>query len=345
MQTSKTLTAAALAAAILPVSAAAQDLTTVTMINPLPRSTIFYPLIAGEALGYFEEEGIQVELLPSETSIPYVAFVQNGQADLAILDASETLSAVSADVAVEVIYEANQKAPEGIAVAAGSPVQSIEELAGTTVGLVTDRDRAFLAQALYAVGMSLDDVETVVVGEGGPTLAAAFQNQTVSAISGASSDWLALQANGIEIRLITPEAVLLSPAGNFVISTDRKDEMREITEGFLRAWSKGAYVGELDREVLAEISRRAVPEEWESEEFGQNFLTASIEVTLPQTEQFGGLQPQVWEGLQERLVATGALEEVVPVDSFLDDSFVGPANDWSREEVAAEVQAWADANM
>lgn len=345
MHTPKSLAAAALAAAIMPVAAAAQEMTTVTLINPLPRSTIFYPLIAGEALGYFAEEGIEVELLPSETSIPYVAFVQNGQADLAILDASETLSAVSADVAIDVIYEANQRAPEGIAVAAGSSAQSIEDLAGTTVGLVTDRDRAFLAQALYAVGMSLDDVETVVVGEGGPTLASAFQNETVSAISGASSDWLALQANGIEIRLITPEAVLLSPAGNFVISTERKDELADVVEGFLRAWSKGAYVGELDRDVLAEISRRAVPAEWESEEFGQNFLTASIEVTLPVTEQFGGLQPEVWEGLQERLVATGGLEEVIPVDTYLDDSFVGPANDWSKEEVAAEVQAWADANL
>ncbi|KAA9008234.1 ABC transporter substrate-binding protein [Histidinibacterium aquaticum] len=329
----------------LPAAGWAQELTTINVINPLPRSTIFYPLIAGEALGYFEEEGVEVNLLPSETSIPYVAFVQNGQADLAILDASETLSAVGAGTGIQVIYEANQRAPEGIAVSADSDVQSIEELAGTTVGLVTDRDRAFLAQALYAVDMSLDDVETVVVGEGGPTLAAAFRDQTVSAISGASSDWLALQANGIDVRMITPEEVMLNPAGSFVISEERMDELRGPVEGFLRAWSKGAYVGELDEEALAEISRQAVPAEWENEEFGQNFLAAAIDVTLPQTEQFGGLQPDVWESLQERLVAIGAMDEVVPVDTFLDDSFVGPANDWSKDEVADELQAWADENM
>lgn len=329
----------------LPAAGWSQDLTTISVINPLPRSTIFYQLIVGEALGYFEEEGIEVRLLPSETTIPYVAFVQNGQADLAILDASETLSAVAAGIGMHVIYEANQRAPEGIAVSASSEVQSVEELAGTVVGLVTDRDRAFLAQALYAVGMSIDDVDTVVVGEGGPTLAAAFQNQTVSAISGASSDWLALQANGIEIRLITPEEVLVSPAGNFVVNADRMEDLREPVEGFLRAWSKGAYVGELNRDVVAEISRRAVPEEWESEEFGQSFLSAAIDVTLPQTEQFGGLQPHVWAGLQERLVATGSMNETYAVDIFLDESFVAAANDWSKEEVAAEVQAWADENL
>ena len=65
--------------------------TEVKMINPLPRSTVLYPLVVSEALGYFEEKGVTVKLLPSDTSIPYVAFVQNGHADLAMLDQNETI--------------------------------------------------------------------------------------------------------------------------------------------------------------------------------------------------------------------------------------------------------------
>ena len=80
----------ALAVAGGPGVVSAQDLTTVNVINPLPRSTNFYPLVVGEALGYFAEEGVEVNLLPSDTSIPYVAFVQNGQADVAMLDPVET---------------------------------------------------------------------------------------------------------------------------------------------------------------------------------------------------------------------------------------------------------------
>ena len=145
-----------------------------------------------------------------------MAFVQNGQADLAMLDPFETINAVNAGADINIVYEVMQNAPEGIAVAEGSDAQSVADLVGTTVGLVSDRDRAFLQAALNTVGPSIDEVDTVVLGESGPTLAAAVRDGNVSAISGAAPDWIALIANGIKMRLITPEELLASPANNFV---------------------------------------------------------------------------------------------------------------------------------
>lgn len=335
----------AIAAASLATPVAAAELTTVNMINPLPRSANFYPLIAGEALGYFEEEGIKVHLLPSDTSIPYVAFIQNGQADLAMLDPVETLNAVIAGADINIVYEVMQNAPEGIAVSADSDVQSMADLKGTTVGLVTDRDRAFMQAALATAGLTLDDVDTVVVGEAGPTLANAFRRQTVSAIAGAVPDWLAIQANGIGVRLITPEELLASPANNFAINADMVEEKRDAIEGFLRAWSKGMYVAEVDPDILAAMAKKAVPEEWENEQFGREFLDASIGMNVSVTDRPGDLQTQVWTDLQPRMLSAGAIDKEVPVSEFLNDTYIAAANDWSREEVAAEVRAWAKDNM
>ncbi|NJO36524.1 MAG: ABC transporter substrate-binding protein, partial [Rhizobiales bacterium] len=145
MRLFRTLTVTA-ALAVTAGAAAAQ--TTVNMINPLPRSTNFFPLVVGEELGYFADEGVEVNLLPSDTSIPYVAFIENGQADLAMLDPFETVNARLAGAQINTVFEAMQNAPEGIAVPAGSDVQSVADLVGTTVGLVSDRDRAFLQAAL-----------------------------------------------------------------------------------------------------------------------------------------------------------------------------------------------------
>ena len=250
----------AIAVALGPVAAAAQDMTSVRMINPLPRSTNFYPLVVGEALGYFEEEGVEVDLLPSDTSIPYVAFVQNDQADLAMLDPFETVNARLAGADIQLVFEVMQNAPEGIAVSAESDAQGMGDLVGTTVGLVSDRDRAFLQAALAAEGHSIDDVQTVVLGEAGPTLAAAIRDGNVSAIAGAAPDWIALIANGIETRLITPEQLLASPANNFVM-------------------------------------------------------------------------------------ASGGIPEAIDVGTFLNDSLIEAANDFDRDEVAAEVNAWAEENL
>lgn len=343
MKTFKALTVSALlAATALPV--AAQEMTTVNMINPLPRSTNFYPLVVGEALGYFAEEGVEVNLLPSDTSIPYVAFVQNGQADLAMLDPVETINAVLAGANINTVYEVMQNAPEAIGVLDSSAYDSVDDLVGTTVGLVSDRDRAFLQAALDVVGKSIDDVETVVLGESGPTLAAAIRDGQVSAISGAAPDWIALNANGINVRLITPEELLASPANTFAMNKDMIEEKRAAVEGFLRAWSKGMYVSKVNPEMVAQALRKGVPAEWENEAAGQLFLDMSIGMNLSTTERLGDLQKDVWTALQPRLLSSGAIAQEVDVNTFLNDTYIAAANDFDRAEVEAEAAAWLEAN-
>lgn len=342
MKMIKALTVAgALALATTPMAGFAQE-TTINMINPLPRSTIFYPLVVGEALGYFEEEGIKVNLLPSDTSIPYVAFVQNGQADLAMLDPVETISGILAGANINTIYEVMQNAPEGIGVSTESSATSVADLVGTTVGLVSDRDRSFLQAAMSAVGHSIDDVDTVVLGEAGPTLAAAVRDQKVSAVAGAVGDWMALEANGIGVKLITPEELLASPANTFAINADLIDEKREAMEGFLRAWSKGMYVSKVNPDAVAAMLRKGAPEEWEDDKAGQSLLAASIDMNLSVTERLGDLEPAVWNGLQPRLVSSGATEKEVDVSTFLNDTYIAAANEFDRDEVEAEAKAWMD---
>ncbi|MBM3614446.1 MAG: ABC transporter substrate-binding protein [Alphaproteobacteria bacterium] len=333
------------ALAITAVPALAQDLTTVNMINPLPRSTNFFPLVVAEALGYFAAEGVEVNLLPSDTSIPYVAFVQNGQADLAMLDPVETVNARLAGANINTVFEVMQNAPEAIGVLDSSAYDSVDDLAGTTVGLVSDRDRAFLQASLDVVGKSIDDVQTVVLGESGPTLAAAIRDGEVSAISGAAPDWIALNANGINVRLITPQEMLSSPANTFAVNADMIEEKRAAIEGFLRAWNKGMYVAKVNPEMVAQALRLGVPAEWENEAAGQLFLDMSIGMNVSTTERLGDLQSDVWTALQPRLLSSGAIPELVDVGTFLNDTYIAAANDFDRAVVEAEAAAWLAANQ
>lgn len=332
------------ALAVVTVPAVAQELTPVNMINPLPRSTNFFPLVVGEALGYFAAEGVEVNLLPSDTSIPYVAFVQNGQADLAMLDPVETINARLAGANINTVFEVMQNAPEAIGVLDTSAYDSVDDLAGTTVGLVSDRDRAFLQASLDVVGKSIDDVETVVLGESGPTLAAAIRDGQVSAISGAAPDWISLNANGINVRLITPPEMLASPANTFAVNADTIEEKRAAIEGFLRAWNKGMYVAKVNPEMVAQALRKGVPAEWENEAAGQLFLDMSIGMNVSTTERLGDLQADVWTALQPRLLSSGAIAEQVDVSTFLNDTYIAAANDFDRAQVEAEAAAWLEAN-
>lgn len=318
--------------------------TTVNMINPLPRSTVFYPLVVGEALGYFAAEGIVVNLLPSDTSIPYVAFVQNGQADLSMLDPNETINAINAGANINTVYEVMQNAPEGIAVLSGGKYTSISDLVGTTVGLVSDRDRAFLQAAMDVSGKSINDVQTVVLGESGPTLAAAIRDGKVSAISGSVFDWAGLQAAGIKLDLITPDELLASPANTFAINASKIEEKRAAMEGFLRAWSMGMYASKVNPAAVELMLRKAVPEEWEDEAAGTSLLAGVLPMNISTTERLGDVQASVWTDVQPRMLSSGAIEKEVDVTTFLNDTYIAAANDFDRAAVEADAAAWLAAN-
>lgn len=335
----------AMAAVIAAGPVAAQELSTVNAIMPKQRSANYFPLIVGEALGYFAEEGIEVNLLPSETPIPFVNFVRNGQADFAMMDPAEVLTAVAAGAEIKVVYEVMQTAPDGVAVAAESAVQDMSQLKGETVGLVTERDMVTMKIALDAVELTENDVTAVVVGEAGPTLAAAFRDQTVAAIAGSGPDWLAIQANGQAIRLITPPAVSNKPGNTFVVSAEAFEGKREQLEGFLRAWSKGMYVAQVDPEVVAKIAQTAVPEEWEDPTFGQQYLANAMRLNVSVTEKKGDLQTDIWGSIQPAMMKFGVIEAEVDPSTFLEPSLIDPANDWSAEEVQKEVADWRAANM
>ncbi|MCH4565124.1 ABC transporter substrate-binding protein [Halomonas sp. EGI 63088] len=339
------LTAALCSTIAVSSTVTAQEVTEIDLIMPTPRSNLFYPLVVGEALGYFKDEGVKVNLLPSATTVPYVSFLSNGNADIAMLDGPQTYQAVDAGTTLKVIYEAQQTAPEGVVTSDNLDVNGIEDLVGTTVGLVTDRDRATLAMTLNHVGHSLDDVDMVVLGDGGPTLANALKKEQVTAIAGALPDWIALQANGLTLLDITPKEMAETPANSFVVLEDKIEEMGDLYEGFLRAWSKGAYVTSVDEEVIASMMAEAVPEEWQNPEFGQNYLDGAMPLNYPVTERFGELRPDSWEKVQAEMIRVDELSENHDVSSFLEPRFITAANDFDKGKVENDVAEWRKNNM
>lgn len=347
--TMKKMTALSAAAAFglltLTASGEAQDLKQINVLLPNENTTVFYPIIIANGLGFFEEEGVKVNLLASETTIPYVAFLSNGQTDVAMLDAPQTLQAANAGVPISVVYEAHQYAPEVVAVSEDSPIKDITELKGTTVGLASDRDRITLQVALDAAGASIDDVKTVVVGDAGPTLANAFKNQTVSAVAAAINDLATLAGIGIHVRDITPEGVSDNPANTFVIFKPRTEELREALTGFLRGWARGAAVADLAPDVAAALAQRSATEEWESVEAGQSLFKVAQRLNKSHTDAYGDLQPEIWKKVQGPLVKFGELEKEIDPSMFLDDSFIGPANDFDKEAVARAAEEWKQKNM
>ena len=311
---------------------------------PTPPSTLFYPALVAEELGFFEEEGVSPDLAPAAEEISATAFLDNGDADVSFADVDEIILARSQGGEHQAIFSPQHTNTAGIVVPEGSDIQDISGVEGQRVGLESEESTRFLAAMLDEAGINPDDVETAVVGTSGALVAQTFEDDEIQAYVGNASDFTALSANGVSLRNITPENVARIDGNPLAVLPDTLEQKREAIVGFLRAWTKGQYVGQVNREVVEQISREKVPAEWRNEVSGEAALDLAISLMEPDDpDRIGDLRPDVWDTGQDVLVRAGVLEEgdTIDVQEALNDELIEEINDWDRAEVEAAAEEYA----
>jgi NitT/TauT family transport system substrate-binding protein len=323
----------------------AQELKTFNFMSPNFASCGPFAQVVGDEMGFFADEGLKVNLLNSDTSVPFVAFLSNGDADLVTLDAGQVLQAVTAQQPIKVIYEAYQFASDGLVVPADSDIKGLAGLKGKTVGLASDRDQLTTIIALQTVGLSGADIETAVVGQSGPVLAKALQDGTIDAFAGSISDRVGIEAAGVAITNITPAEVSQNPANSFTAWGPTLEEKRPMIEGFLRAWAKSVHAGVVDTKAVMSVCKKRIPEQWEKPGNGERVVNTSVFTTqIRRTVRYGELQPDIWENIQPPYVELGEIPAKIDVATFLDESFIDAANNFKTADVKKGIKAWKEAN-
>jgi NitT/TauT family transport system substrate-binding protein len=315
----------------------------VTYALPTPPSALFYPTLVAEELGFFEEEGVSPNLAPAAEEISATAFLDNGDADVSFADVDEIILARSKGGEHQAIFSPQHTNTAGIVVPEDSDIQDISGVVGKRVGLESEESTRFLDAMLDSAGVSKDDVETAVVGTSGALVAKLFEDDEIQAYVGNASDFTALSANGVGLRNITPEDVGRIDGNPLAVLPGTLQEKREAIVGFLRAWAKGQYVGQVNREVVEQIAREKVPAEWRNEASGEAALDLAINLMEPdEPERIGDLRPDVWATGQDVLVRAGVLEEgdTIAVEEALNDELIQEINDWDRAEVEAAAEEY-----
>jgi len=327
----------------LPVQA--QDLPTINFLSSNDTSCSVYPQFVMQEFGYLEEEGYKLNILSSATTVPYVAFLANGDADVTVLDSAQVLQAVEAGNPIKVVYSSFQFATEGIVVSADSPIQSLADLKGKTIGLASDRDLTTTVIALDTVGLTLDDVETAVVGESGPVLANALKIGQIDAFAGGNTDRAGIEAAGMAIRNITPPEVSNNPGNQLVVWGPTLEEKRPLILAFTRAWAKAQHAGILETSAVYMACKKAVPEQWEVQGNGQRIVNSSAYVfQLRRTIKYGEMQPDVWKAIQPPYVKLKEISREIDPEEFLDSSFIEEVNTITTDDVKRGIARFKKAN-
>ncbi|WP_210769042.1 ABC transporter substrate-binding protein [Ruania alkalisoli] len=215
--------------------AAAED-TDITVAIPFPDVTMYSMYVVAADLGYYEEEGLEVEVITADN---VTAAVASGSADIGVESTGTVIEAIRGGVDVELV--SGHYCRQNFDFAVQSGIESAEDLAGTSVTLAGspgDPAEFQRRQVLAEEGWDLEgvDVEVVYPGPGSESWTEFFVNDRITLQPFYADDRAALEAHGADIIV---EALRNWANDVQVVGTDWLAENPNTMVRFLRATLRG----------------------------------------------------------------------------------------------------------
>lgn len=308
-----------------------------------PGSPGAIPYVIGESLGFYEEEGIdvQVEFMTGRPA-EVVGLVAAGQADLGISqpDALVYPLAEGNDQGLVWVFTPYQAPVFGIAVEETSDIRSAKQLENTTVGMTSlgAPFETFMQFNVTADGGDPSTIEAVAVS--GSAAMEALKRGEVDAVVGNNAEmklWAASTGTEIKVLPLPPEVEQDFAAG-FVIRDSASEEEREKSAKYLRAALKSAIFAQenpeeavrLNWELYPSTKPSDIPEEQAMEE-AKTVLLETVNQFVPSEEEgWGYISEERWQAYVEN---QGLSEEISDVTVLYDYSLLKLINNFDEEEV------------
>jgi putative hydroxymethylpyrimidine transport system substrate-binding protein len=285
-------------------SGAEQKLEKVSLMMDWYPNAVHSFLFAAQEKGYFEEQGLEVEIqMPADTNDP-LRLVAADQIDMAISYQPQVVVARGEDIPVQSFAAIVRHPLNQLLVPADSSVQSPKDLVGKKIGYPSiPLDEAIIQTMVEADGGEVEKVEMVDVGW---DLIPAIATKKTDALIGAyiNHEKLLLDKEGHPMRTINPADFGVPDYYELVLVASEKGlkEKPEVFKKFLEAAAKGQkFVQENPEEGLSIL----LEQEDKTSPLDKEIETKSLEILLPLMDAgdkpFGYQDPATWEKIAEWL--------------------------------------------
>ena len=202
----------------------------------MPNWGALWAVSTAQAKGYFEAEGITLELIPFEDGPTEIAAMESGKIDISYIGpgAHKLCSTGNAEVLLL------QHLGDGDCIIGLKGIKTLEELKGKTIGYAAGTSsETILVKALESVGLTMNDVNAMSMDSIALTTAALSGSvDAVAAWSPFSLTILAEAADATDICSNADFASLVSP-GSWVVNPKWADANADLMTRFVRAMYKG----------------------------------------------------------------------------------------------------------
>jgi ABC-type nitrate/sulfonate/bicarbonate transport system substrate-binding protein len=328
------------------------ELQKVTFALTNQRAIQYYPYYLADYLGYYEAEGLDVEIVIVSGSGATVQQLVAGNADIGHPSAPATAQAVSQGQCLKQPYTYAHVNVYGLATPADSGIETLQDLQDKVVGVSEPGGGEIIMVRAVLAGVGLAenvDYTIAAVGEGGPLTVQALQNGDAQAYSSSIFDVASVEANGMPLRQLLPDEFRYFPSNSIVVTCDYYEANKDVVTRFARAVAKATVFGEANPDAAWEITKTYEPELFEDEALARAIWDVTVDmITPPPALADAPLGSHYREGWNAYLAfATQGTEEEgalppdsVDVNEVLTDELIGEINNFDRAAVEAEAGAF-----
>lgn len=305
-------------------------------------------LAVSQAQGYFEDEGLDMEIVLTDSATTQLTQIAGMNADTGAVSPEPIILGHQDGTDIDLsyfmyYYETNIY---GVMVPEDSPIQTLADLEGTTVGAISLASNSVtqLKVAMELEGLDPDSVTFVAIGVGGQQ-AQAVKNGQVDAAALLDTSFQVLENQGIALRPIELSATQDLTAGGLVAPTAALESDAELYTGIGRAVARGVVFAQANPEAAIRILFEEHPEARPQGVPEEEAIAGAVSVLESRlanlgiddgTSEYGRFDDAALQSNVDFLLSAGEIADTVPVEDFWDPSLLDDINDFDFEAVRQE---------
>ena len=275
-----------------------------------------WSLMAAQEMGYFEDQGITLNLISFDSGPNIIAAMEGGSVDIGYIgDGAHRLCAEGSASIITLSHISN-----GDAVIGGPDVKTIADLAGKTVAYSSGTtSENILVQALATEGMTMDDI-TAMDMDASAIVTAMLSGQVDACAIWSPQSTTVLDELGDDATILADNVMFADQSialSSWIVLPSSLEEDHDVLVRFLTALYQGMdYAAEDHHDEVAQ---------WVADQLAADYDATYGETTsgdwLTGQEVYNGVADGTvagyYEFQQELMVAAGTLEEAVPVENYV----------------------------
>lgn len=340
--------------AATPTGADGEELTTVRFGLPTQMGANNSPMAVADALGYFEEEGIDLEIVFTTDSTSIIQGIDSGSLEIGSTPPEPLLQTIENGGDVALVYNYIRQQTGSLVSLADGPVQELDDLEGGVVGQASlGTSNLLLSNGILAESGLEEDIDftNLAVGTGAAALQA-LETDQVQALSLWDTEYAAFEAQGVELNYFTTDEVASLFSTTYFASPEYAEEHADIVAGFGRAMAKATLFTATNPEAALRIMYDAYPDTLVAgttveEQLDVNLvaLERRIELLLADDPEGTG----TWGAYSDEAIAAweafsaeaGIVGSTVDLAAHVDGDLVEQYNDFDGEAVVTEAENWS----